>query len=443
MVLTTRSIMPGAVICALGALVVSGCNESLFGAHHSTTVDAAGGIDGEIVPGVCTAPCVADAGAEFDGTAGGLHGHWRYLDDARSPQRTWNPMTVGTGEMRGADPKNRVTSCALHSDAPACTALPGALLISSSGASSAADPAIEFKAPTGQVIKLSLHAFVPAGDDQTIRMYRNSREDVLFTKLAMAGTAIADEITVDALPGDRFLVAVAPTGNGAADVGIQLFVTDAGKPFPSSCQLALRFDDVASGNSVTDLLCLGDAFTHLKATGTTAQIFQTPAPYILLGSSGRVEGGTYLHEFANMRPIDYSGDVTVQLWANLASFVGGGRASVFSDLGSSGGGVELAILPGPPEMVTVTTRTATATVQIQGNHPPIGAWHFLRVVRTAANLRVCVDGALAATMDTTPFRGPASHLPDLGKDLVLPMDQASFDGELDDVRALTGALPCE
>lgn len=434
MVLTRRSVV-------LGAIVLAGCSESLFGAHHGgRPADAAP--DGDTVSGACTAPCVADAGAEFDGTAGGMRGHWRYLDDNRSPQKTWVAMTVGNGEMIGTG-SNRITSCAMHPAAAACAMLPGALLVSSTGATSGSDPAIEFKAPTGQVLQLSLHAFLPAGDAQEIRLYRNSREDVLFTGTALAGTPLADEVTVDALPGDRFLVAVAPTGNGATDVGLQLFITAANKAFPSTCQLALRFDEIPTGNSVTDVLCAQTPFTHVASTGTSTPLMLGPAPFTELGSSGIVPGTTYLHDFAGMKSVDYSRDVTVQLWVKLASFVNAGRAWVFSDLGAAGAGLQLAILPGTPDMVVATTRTTTsALVQATGPAPPPGAWHFLRVVRTAANLRVCVDGALAANLDTTPVMAAAQHMPDLGKDLPQPSDQASLDGNLDDVRVITDALPC-
>jgi hypothetical protein len=433
-VLTRRSIV-------LGAIALAGCSESLFGAHHGGgPTDAAPGSDS--VPGMCPAPCAADAGAEFDGTAGGMRGHWRYLDDNRSPQRNWSVMTVGNGEMIG-EGSNRITSCATHPDAAACAMLPGALLVSSTGVTSSSDPAIEFKAPTGQVLQLSLHAFLPAGDDQTIRLYRNSREDVLFTGIASAGTPLADKVTVDALPGDRFLVAVAPAGNGATGVGLQLFITAADQAFPSTCQLALRFDEIPSGNSVTDALCAQAAFTHLASTGTSTPLMLGPAPFTELGSSGIVPGTTYLHDFQGMKFADYSRDVTVQLWINLASFVGGGRATVFSDLGSAGAGLELAILPGAPDMVMATTRTTTsALVQATGSYPALGAWHFLRAVRTAANLRVCVDGALAASLNATPVMAAAQHLPDLGKALQQPSNQASIDGNLDDVRVITGALPC-
>ena len=440
MVLTRRSVARGAVVLA-GWIGLAGCSESLFGAHRDgRPADAATSDDGAATGG-CAAPCVADAGAEFDGTAGGMRGHWRYLDDSRSPQRTWAPMAVGNGEMTGTD-RDRITSCAVHPEAAACAVLPGALLVSSSGAASLSDPAIEFKAPTGQVLRLRLRAFVPAGDDQTIRLYRNSREDALFTGTASAGTPLADELTVDALPGDRFLVAVAPTGNGASDVGLQLFITAADQAFPSTCQLALRFDDLPVGNSVTDVLCLQGAFTHLASTGSSTPLVLGPAPFSQLGGSGIVPSTTFLHDFTG-NGIDYSRDVTVQLWVKLASFVNAGRASVFSDLDAAGAGLELAIVPGAPDMVVATTRTTTSTLaQATGPSPPAGLWYFLRVVRTAASLKVCIDGALAANADTTPVLAAAQHLPDLGKDLPLPANQASFDGALDDVRVITGALPC-
>jgi hypothetical protein len=429
----------------------AGCNESLFGAHHAHPGDAASpdspdsqdSPDSGDVPGVCTAPCLADAGAEFDGTAGGHGGHWRYLDDDRSPQRRWQAMSVSGGEMMGSG-SNRITSCALHQDSAACAMLPGALLVTSTGVTSAADPAIELKSLTNQVIQLRLRAFVPAGDDQTIRLYRNSREDALFTATAKAGMLVSFELDVDAIPGDRFVAAVAPTDNGAIDVGLQLFVGSVAKAFPSTCQMAFRFDEIAVGNSATDLLCLNGVLTHFKPTGTTTPFSLAPAPFAELGSSAVNAEGTYFHDIAGSQTLDYAQDVTVQLWANLRSFVNSGRAWLFSDLQAAGGGdLGISVVPGAAPMIAVSTHTASGLVEITGPHPPIGSWHFVRVVRTATNLRVCVDGALAAGMDTTPIQRLSTHLPDLGKDLLAPMTDASVDGNFDDLRVISGALPCD
>jgi len=65
-----------------------------------------------------------------------------------------------------------------------------------------------------------------------VRIYRNSREDVLVTATAMPGVALDREITVDALAGDRFLVALAPEAMGAGNVAVQLFVNNTGAVFP-------------------------------------------------------------------------------------------------------------------------------------------------------------------------------------------------------------------
>lgn len=438
MVLTARS---GVLVLVL----LAGCSESLFGARPATDGDAGAGSDagdaGEIAPGACTAPCVADAAAEFDGSPGGIGSHWRYLDDSRSPQRTWSPMTASGGEMSGAG-QNHITSCGQHPDRAACKTLPSALLVSSTGVTSPTDPAIELTAFSGQVLKLALHAYLPAGGDQTIWLYRNSREDTLFKAIATAGTPLDHEITLDALPGDRFLVAVAPIGDGAADVGVELFATAASQPLPSSCQLALRFDTVVA-NSTSDLICGRRVFTHLDTTGKQTALVQTTAPYIELISAISNPAGTYLHDFDGSSPLDYSHDVTVQLWTNLRSFVAGGAASVFSDL-SAGAGLAISILPGSPATISATTRTTTSSlVEATAQVTSASTWHFIRVVRTADHLQLCIDGGAPVSMDAALVMVPATLPPDLGKDLEAPSASASLDGELDDVRVISGALPCE
>lgn len=436
MVLTRRS-------AVLVVLLLAGCSESLFGAHHVGQTDDGGtaGSDGsDAVPGACTAPCIGDAAGDFNGTPGGMNGRWRYLDDYRTPP-LWTPMTASGGEMTGGG-SNRITTCSLHPDRAACGMLPGALLVSSTGAIAGTDPAIELTALTPQVVQLSLRVYLAAGADQTIWLYRNSREDVLFKGVATAGAEIDRALTLDALPGDRFLVAVSPTGAGAADIGVQLFGSALSHPVPSTCQLALRFDTIV-GNSTSDLTCVQRSFTHLDDTGHQTALAQGGPPYSELNSALSNPGGTYLHDFDPSSPLDYSQDVTVQLWANVRTFVNAGAASLFSDLGASDGGIAISILPGSPGTVAVTSRTASGVVEADGSYPAPDAWHFLRVVRTATNLRVCVDGAQAGSVDAALVRLPATLPPDLGKDLPAPSSAASLDGLLDDLRVITGALPCE
>ncbi|HEU4731141.1 MAG TPA: LamG-like jellyroll fold domain-containing protein [Kofleriaceae bacterium] len=431
------------LVARLGALslMLAGCNESLFGAHRGGPGAGDAGPDGGDVPGVCVAPCVANAGAEYDGTPGGKGGHWRYLDDLRSPRRMWAPMTASGGEMTGAG-GNRITTCALEPGAAACGQLPGALLISSAGATSDADPAIELAAPlTRQAIELELHAVLPAGDKQTIRLYRNSREDALVTATLAAGDKVDQTIELDAIPGDRFLVAVAPSGNGATDVGVQLVARVADKPFPLSCQFTLQLNGFV-GNSTTDQLCSDRVYTHLDATMHPAAIALGAAPFAELGSSIQIPGGTYLHDFLPSDVLDYSQDVTVQLWANLRLFAASNPGWVFSDLGATGGGLGIAVTPSSATF-TISTPTTSGTTSVVGVYPDPNSWHFIRVVRTSTSLRVCLDGVPAGSVDATPVMAAATMPPDLGKDLLAAPGAASIDGFLDDVRVLTGALTCE
>src|SRR4051812_43021605 len=112
------------------SVLLGGCSTSLFGA--SGAGHGPGGDDDDASNSPCRAPCVADAGAEFDGTAMSAGKHWRYLEDHRD--RKWKAMTPGPGpQMTGEDPNNRITTCAAHPTAPACTAVAGGLLVSSSG----------------------------------------------------------------------------------------------------------------------------------------------------------------------------------------------------------------------------------------------------------------------------------------------------------------------
>lgn len=431
----------------LGFAPLGGCSESLFGAGTDGT--------GGAVPSNCPAACIADAAADFDGTSTGKGGHWRYLDDHRD--RTWSPMTEGTMGMTGADPGNRITTCAANSSAPACRALPGALLVSSAGSSSSADPAIAFIAPANQVIQLSLHAFVPSGADQTIRLYRNSREDVLFTGIATAGTALAQAITLDALAGDRFLVAVAPTGNGAMGVGLQLYVNATGTQFPSTCQIAVPFEG-ASGNTTTDV-CHGTRFTQslYSSPSTITPVMLGMGPFEEQGLAADIVAHNYLQGDQDpSRVLDWSRDMTVQLWARLRSTPGTPGAWLFSDVDpDSGGGIDIWIAPSlgfeAPRLVVRACAELSSIAgcvtfgQTSTPYPDGDSWQFVRVVRSGINVNVCLNGK-----KVTSFTGNLSpspevktfNSPNLGRD-ASPSSDAFFDGWLDDVRAITGALPCD
>jgi hypothetical protein len=432
----------------LGLLVLVGCSQSLFDAH-----------DVDIERAACGAMCVADAAADFNGMVGGANKvwQWRYLDDHRD--KTWMAMSPGpdpdalTGAMG-----NGITTCTTHLDEPACQALPHALLVSVGG-DSMIDPAIELTAPTNTVLQLSVHAFVPGGDAaQTIRLYRNSREDVLFTGTATPGVGFQQTITLDAVAGDRFLVAIQPTGKGAANVGLHVFANDTGAHFPSSCQRYVPFTSANMNANMTysdtDDLCGSTTFTFYRyPTGTPEPTaFQSPpGPFQELRPAASVPKDYF---FSEDQVLDWSNDVTVQLWVKLTNGVTLMQpAWLFSDLDPVFcGGIDITIAPVGPGMGSLDVKACTDPTPSKvkfgttlPSYPIDSAWRFVRVVRTGDQVLVCVDGVRRAALTIKPDRPvgfTTTNPPHLGKDHVAGIG-SFFDGEIDDLRVITGALPCE
>ena len=427
----------GAALAATAA-----CSQSLFdnrGPGNGPGPGGDGGIDG-MVPALCAEPCLADAGRDFDGTSHGATTRWRYLDDHRD--RTWAMMTPsGTpAVMTGADPNNLITSCT-GSAAAACSRLPDAVLVSSAGAAADADPAIEFTIPDPTVLQISLRVFVPGDADQDIRLYRNSREDVLFTGTAHVGELLEQSVVVDALAGDRFLVAVAPTANGAGNVAVQVFASATGAVFPLHCQLALGFDG-AAGNSLADL-CKHAGFDYFKDDAMPGAITLSPGPYAELGKGLDVAPAGFLR---GNQVLDQTHDMTLQFWSFQRNQDTVDTAWPFSDLDLNfGGGLGIAFAPGAPPILDATTSLdpvkntyidATTAFQTQAT------WQFVRIIHTGDALRVCLNGR-----QVTNSNVPAGHLkttepPYLGRNVVWTVD-AFFDGVLDDVRMLDVARPCQ
>jgi len=217
--------------------------------------------------------------------------------------------------------------------------------------------------------------------------------------------------------------------------------------FPQACQIALPFA-VAAGNTV-DNLCGGD-FTHqLYSAGDTPP----PLAASLIPELGKAADITADAYFTGTGTLDKSHDVTVQFWVKLRGFVDVYNAWLFSDLdldvgaAGGGGGLGIAIVNTTPPKLDVTTCTkATAPLMFEDAvtaYPADGSWQFVRVVHTNGNVYVCLNG-----VRKTSFAAPAGLLkstfpPHLGRNVVWTPAGAFFDGELDDVRVLTGALPCD
>ncbi|MEJ7604250.1 MAG: LamG domain-containing protein, partial [Kofleriaceae bacterium] len=366
---------------------------------------------------------------------------WHYLEDQRN--RTWTPMTPDGGGVIGTDPANAITTCRAQPSAPACAALPGALLISTAGSTSAADPAIAFTSPTPQVIQLSVrvHVASDAGAEQRVRIYRNSREDELFTGTAVEGTTFEHSLTVDALPDDRFFLALAPAAGGAAQVAAHFYINGTGAAFPSTCQLAVGFG-AATGNTV-DNACGPDVTHNDYMAGMPVPPVLGPGPYPELGQAADLTAEKY-YETANV--LDKAGDTTVQLWVKHDAVVDVYGAWLFSDLDlDATGGLGIVIYDQSGLRMEVTTCTAAGPLMFAGEdvaYPADAAWHFIRVVHTAGNVAICLDGTRVASFPTATGKLTSTFHPYIGKNVRWTPAGAFTDASIDDVRVLSTALPC-
>jgi hypothetical protein len=456
MVLSGRRSLGIALLAALAAAAPA-CSHSLFdnrpGGGPGTASDA--GSDGAGIPASCPDGCLGDAAANFDGSDTGTTHVWRYLEDQG---RAWKAMTFRSSTMMGQlDAANQITTCTARQGAAACAELPGALLISS-GASSPIDPAIEFTAPRDmpQVIQLILHAYLPGGADQTIQVYRNSREDLLFTSPLTAKHRVDQAIVVDALPGDRFLIAISGA-EAASEVGLQLYVNATGQSFPTRCQLALSFTGLNTTTTTIPDPCSKYTFTSFAFTApppaeTTmpAPFVPGPGPYPEQMSGIAVAEGMFLQRDgpAPMNALDWSHDLTVQLWAQPTMLARLSTDSfLFADFDIDAcGGIELSVRAPNGGNSRIALRGCTnpktmAESTITPAFPLDSAWHFVRVVRSAAGFDLCIDGDHAASLPVQPGAVMSNNPPALGRSVAFGQG-AAYIGGFDDVRVFTGALPC-
>ena len=438
-------------VIALG-VALAGCGQSLFDSRGD--IDAGPGGDGGDIDAPaassCPAGCIGDAAADFDGSPAGSTGRWRYLDDRRT--RAWTAMTASGNGFMGANSSNQISTCAAQpaGSAPACAEIPDALVVSSAGATSTEDPALEYTVASTSVIQLSLRVHVPAGSPaQVVRIYRNSREDVLATAPAMPGVTLERAVTLDALAGDRFLVALAPEAMGAANVAVQVFVNTTGAVFPSKCQLALSFS-AAAGNNVDNLCGADVGYNDYSMTVEPVPPVLGAGPFIELGQAADIAPD---HYYKGTAILDRTGDSTIQMWIKHDALVAGYGAWVFSDEDlNSGGGLGAVIYDagGTVRSLDVVTCTCTGppcntpTFAIETiPYPNDQAWHFLRVTHTGGMVNICLDGRKLGDFPVAATDLVSTFAPRLGKNVVWTPAVAAFDGSIDDVRAFTTALACE
>jgi hypothetical protein len=433
MVLTRRTVVMPALVAFV---LIGGCKQSLFDSNTGGGgPDGGGGGDGSVASS-CPATCLADAAADFGKAS------WRYLEDLRI--RSWTPLTAVDDVYVGSDANNRITTCAANASAAACSALPGALLVSTAGAQSTADPALSYTATENAVIQLTVRTYVPGGaQSHDLRLYRNSREDSLFTGAASPGTLSEVAMIVDALKDDRFYVALVPKEDGPTEsIGVHVYINATQDSFPMTCKLALTFSS-ASGTTVPN--ACGAAFTYYDYNLQPAQApMLTAGPFAELGMAADIPKDRY---YQGSDVLVRDGDTTTQLWVRHDAFVDTYNAVVFSDEDlDAGGGIAFYILnQATPKIGAETCTNGNPLMFAFGDaaFPNDQAWHFVRAVHTNGMVQLCLDGVRVASYPLPAGKMQSTYRPYIGKNVVWTPSGAFFDGAVDDVRVLAGALPCE
>ncbi|MFT3698027.1 MAG: hypothetical protein QM831_33105 [Kofleriaceae bacterium] len=419
-------------------IALLGCKQSLFDSHGGDDDDTnKGDGGGSNLASTCPAPCLGDAGADFDGTGAGSNGHWAYLEDHEN--RTWTPMTAGDPSV-GATSGNAVTSCGKMS-AATCSQLPGALLVSTAGSTSATT-AVEYTAPMARVVQVQLGIRLPDGaPSQTVRLYRGSREDALYQATADPGVTVTQTVTLDVLANERIYVTM---DGGAVDkAAVQLFVVGDTATFPSECVVALPFE-MNGANA-----CGTPAFTYTNFdTSMDAAPTLVAGPYAEEGMGASIAAPSYFHI---PDPIARTGDFTLQFWMKFNGVVDTDTGGwPYSDLDlNSGGGLGMVLF--------IDAMTSHLAAEISSctdpNSNPLGfdyldvqypddkAWHFVRLVYKGTTVTMCLDGTkLGAQAFSKPLT--TTFGPTLGKNVVWTPSEPAFNGTLDDLRVISTALPC-
>jgi hypothetical protein len=152
----------------------------------------------------------------------------------------------------------------------------------------------------------------------------------------------------------------------------------------------------------------------------------------------------YLHDLNPADPgLDHSNGITIQLWVKHARSNPPMPATPFSDVDvETGGGIEISLTDrgATLEASTCISPGCSAFMTASVGYPDDDGWHFVRVVHARSGISLCLDGKHVASVPGDTTSRATRNPPDLGNDL--PAGTRNFDGEIDDVRAITGELPC-
>ena len=476
---------PGLWTLPLVLLALSACNQSLFDENvddddGGQTDDGDGDDIGDDVPSDdggddfgddggddggnvgCPEPCQGDPVVEFSLDQGGTSGRWLYLADRGDTNGSgYDQLTAGTYQGAPAwvvddDAGPAIVSCAGNAPPEICAGVTESLVFVPSVARAADDPALAFRAPNNGTYRFIGRFRLPDGVEEGVQsrflVSRNGRHDVLLRPNFLGSATAADlQVDVEALAGDQIVLAMPRPASGSGQpLAFDFAVTLLGGEediFPGRCMFAATFDE---DDPFTEK-CGGATLANLNADETLPGVTEGgPSVNDLFGSARVFDEARYMQ---SMGPaMDYSGDFTIQFWAQFAEPQPSFDAVPFSDAVDDAFGGVVWILdpfqePEPLRVCYLWEEGAEPVLQsgcfAVADAPRDGEWHFHRVSRDAAEgtLSYCIDGALKGS-DTAPgaFDMSSDRGPFLGKGVFSTF--AYYGGSTDDVRIFRRALPC-
>ncbi|HJK95323.1 MAG TPA: LamG domain-containing protein [Polyangiaceae bacterium LLY-WYZ-15_(1-7)] len=424
-----------------------------------------GSLDGGATDGgsgrTCTPPCLGDAVLDFSAdtqSAGPLA--WEYLSDDRDPTgfgyaRLGPDLVDSAPAWTDGTSAPAIIACEGRSEGDCAEADGGLAFRSDAAGGEGRDPVLAFTAPRDGTYVFDATAFSLAGAPEVI-VSRNGRQDSVLRALVDAAVPTRVTATLELFSGERALFTVRPSASEGVRLAAEARVLESEEEPLAGCQLALRFEDP----SPLAIGCASSAASLSELRGT---------------ETGRATGpdGSAARDFPEGSALelggrfDYAGDFTVQLWVRIPRL--GERQVLYTDWSAADperiGGVRLwydtrrpdgssersvtagVLFPRPETEPSgpgfVDCNATRCQVEVAGDLPSLGEWHFLRLTRVSAEdeFRLCVDGELIGrgvlpgdvdiSNPTDPLLGAANTF-----------DTPSFEGQLDDVRIFDRALPC-
>jgi hypothetical protein len=448
-------------ILSFAALFTLGCTVIAPFDFTTTTGTPDGGRDRDGGPRVdaffeqCPAPCFGDLAGDFREMEQGNGAlEWRYREDERDRLGVaYDDLVWGSREGRDAFIADDGTPPALlHCDdaSDLCAGLEGSVVMVSDSQGAGSDATIELTATEDSVYRIVGNYRTPEGISSTSRhrwvATRKSRLDVVSAIDFFPGTNGAIEIVAPVLAGDPLRLTLVGGTDSVPVALTNLFVT-AGPVFPSDCLFAATFD---GGDPFVDH-CGGAALENATDGSAEPDPGPTTQGASLDASHGNARVFVPGRQVRSLGPpLDYRGDFTVQLWAQIDDANLPFSAALFTDSTSDipAGGAFISIDTSGMAYVGTYYRDESCEGGICEPYagvprPTDGEWHFYRLVRDTSTqtMRFCIDGDEVAMFDVPgDLDLTTEYAPYMGRNVFF--NPAYFAGSIDEVRVFGAVLPC-